>query len=82
MEVYDELYEKLQKFTKLLMENLDADHLGLIMVEAGLKQFEMDMFLNSETSLTNEDREAYEIRSNELEKARNEFMESQRRENG
>lgn len=56
-----ELIEKLQKFIKLFIEDMDAEHLGSLLTDSNLRWNELQMFLNHKNTLTDEDRKAYEI---------------------
>jgi len=66
--LYSELYEKLQKFVSLLIEDMDAEQLGAFMVAANLRGWELAMFLRHVLQLDSGSREAYERYSAETEK--------------
>ena len=46
-----ELKEKLQKFIKLFIEDMDADHLGSLLVESKLNWEDLQEFLNAHSSV-------------------------------
>ncbi len=62
-----ELHEKMQKFIKILIEDMDAEHLGSVMADVGLKGWELDMFLSFNCNLDEDTRDAYEAFAEEME---------------
>jgi hypothetical protein len=66
--MYNELVFKLQKFIRLLIDGLDADHLGQLMVDSDLRQLELEMFLRRKIHFEGGELEAYNKHIDELQK--------------
>lgn len=68
----DELCHKIQKFVKMFIEGMDADQLGQFMVDADLRQVELEMFMNYDPSIDDESMEVWNQHIDELQRLQDE----------